>query len=153
MIRQIKKETLKELIKVYLKYWKTDDVDLLDKKINLSRDLSIQSFSNEKSLFLFSDIVGALTFEKVYRGLKITYETIYKVFEMIGFEIVDKEIPTQQSFELKEVDNAEPLQNRDLELEVYEELCVGCSDEKMCHEECEHCVQFYERLEEKENED
>jgi hypothetical protein len=42
---------------------------------------------------------------------------------------------------------------RDLELEVYEELCVGCSDEKICHEECEHCVQFYERLEEKENEE
>lgn len=41
---------------------------------------------------------------------------------------------------------------RDLELEVYEELCIGCSDEKICHEECEHCVQFYERLKEKENE-
>lgn len=41
---------------------------------------------------------------------------------------------------------------RDLELEVYEEMCVGCSDEKICHEECDHCVQFYERLEEKEEE-
>lgn len=41
---------------------------------------------------------------------------------------------------------------RDLEQEVYEEMCVGCSDEKICHEECEHCVQFYERLKEKENE-
>lgn len=105
MIRQIKKETLKELIKVYLKYWKTDDVDLLDKRINLGRDLSIQSFSNYSNVLLFTDIVGALTFGKVYRGLKITYETIYKVFETIGFEIVDKEIPTQQSFELKEVEN------------------------------------------------
>ena len=36
--------------------------------------------------------------------------------------------------------------------EVYEELCIGCSDEKICHEECKHCVQFYERLEELEEE-
>lgn len=38
--------------------------------------------------------------------------------------------------------------NRDLELEVYEEMCVGCCDEKLCHDDCTYCVQFYERLEE-----
>lgn len=43
--------------------------------------------------------------------------------------------------------------NRDLELEVYEEMCVGCCDEKLCHEDCSHCVQFYERLEELEEEE
>lgn len=37
---------------------------------------------------------------------------------------------------------------RDLEQEVYEEMCVGCCDEKLCHEDCTYCVQFYERLEE-----
>lgn len=57
------------------------------------------------------------------------------------FEILEKAL---------EVKEKEP---RDLELEVYEEMCVGCSDEKICHEECEHCVQFHERLEEKESEE
>lgn len=62
-------------------------------------------------------------------------------------KIDKKDYPTiKKALEVKE------QKPRDLELEVYEELCVGCSDEKLCHEECEHCVQFYERLEEKEEE-
>ena len=69
------------------------------------------------------------------------------------FKISDEELHKEINYKLNRtkerlLTTEEP---RDLEMEVYEEFCVGCSDEKLCHEECEHCVQFYERLEEKEN--
>lgn len=37
--------------------------------------------------------------------------------------------------------------NRDLEQEIYEEMCVGCQGEKSCHENCTYCDAFIERLE------
>lgn len=76
----------------------------------------------------------------------------YEEMENLNSSVIMLGIIASQIFELEE--RLEKLEQnpRDLELEVYEELCVGCSDEKICHEECKHCVQFYERLEEKENE-
>lgn len=34
---------------------------------------------------------------------------------------------------------------------VYAKLCVGCPDEKKCHEECVHCTAFYEAFVEAEH--
>lgn len=34
---------------------------------------------------------------------------------------------------------------KDLDYEVYQQLCVGCEYEKRCHEECE-CCEAYEDL-------
>lgn len=76
----------------------------------------------------------------------------YEEMENLNSSVIMLGIIASQIFELEE--RLEKLEQnpRDLELEVYEELCVGCSDEKICHEECKHCVQFYERLEELEEE-
>lgn len=76
----------------------------------------------------------------------------YGLYAEFSDDVIDEKCLKCKAY----VGNAEPLNKeepRDLEMEVYEELCVGCSDEKICHEECEYCVQFEERLEEKENEE
>ncbi len=77
----------------------------------------------------------------------------YEEMENLNSSVIMLGIIASKIFELEE--RLEKLEQnpRDLELEVYEELCVRCSDEKICHEECEHCVQFYERLEELEEEE
>ena len=38
------------------------------------------------------------------------------------------------------------------ELSLYERLCVGCEREKWCHDNCEHCEEYEEELEENNNE-
>lgn len=105
MKRQIKKETLKELIRIYRKYWKTGDVDILGTKNQKCDELSIQAFGRANACLSMSDIVGGITTLCCHHGMNITYEAIYKVFEIIGFEIVDTEIYVQESFEMKEVSN------------------------------------------------
>ena len=38
----------------------------------------------------------------------------------------------------------------DLEFLIYQRICKGCPNERMCHEECEQCEKYYEMLEEAE---
>ena len=85
--KKIKRETLDKLIKVSIKYWKTGDGDLLHAKNNHCETLEKQSGVN---WLIFSDILCALTSAKVHEKMDVTKNTIYKVFELIGFEIRDK---------------------------------------------------------------
>lgn len=36
---------------------------------------------------------------------------------------------------------------KDIEEELYARLCKYCPNQKMCHEECEHCEEYNEVLE------
>lgn len=42
---------------------------------------------------------------------------------------------------------------RDLRQELYENLCANCPRARLCHEECEECDYFVEKLEELEQEE
>lgn len=35
-----------------------------------------------------------------------------------------------------------------LEMRVYQLMCAGCEYERKCHEECEHCDEYYDKLRE-----
>ena len=90
MKRQIKKETLKEIIRLYRKYWKIGDIDILGTKSQKCEELSIQAFGNDNAWSSIGDIVSGITSLCCHYGMNITYETIYKVFELLGFEIVEE---------------------------------------------------------------
>ena len=42
---------------------------------------------------------------------------------------------------------------RDVEELCYIIMCVGCEDEKRCHDNCENCDEYYEELDELEKEE
>lgn len=64
-------------------------------------------------------------------------ETVIKVFQALGYVVVDN------------VADYLRKQQDDLEQEIYNEMCRGCSKENLCHEECEHCEEYYKALEKK----
>lgn len=42
------------------------------------------------------------------------------------------------------------MEQRDIEQEIYELMCVGCEYECRCHAECEHCYEFERAVKEQE---
>lgn len=81
---KIKKDTLLELIRVYRKYWKTGDTDLLDKKTNLCFALEEQT-NGKIDWGDFSELVGAFT----KWNLNLDNEKIIYIFEIVGIEVID----------------------------------------------------------------
>lgn len=118
-------------------------IDIDDKDIKKVKDC----------LNILQELVDKATPKKPTKGKTIynDYETIISHNCSCGRELSLADIYCGKCGQKIDWSNVKQ-KPRDLEAEVYEELCVGCSDEKICHEECDHCVQFYERLEEKENE-
>lgn len=68
------------------------------------------------------------------------FETWCKVYEALGYKVVDHVLYARQKYE-------------DTKFKIYQKLCCGCPNEKRCHEECEHCDEYYEELEKKGIED
>ena len=81
---KIKKDTLLELIRVYRKYWKTGDTDLLDKKTNLCFELEKQT-SEKIDWSDFSELVGVFT----KWNLNLDDEKIIYILELIGIKVVE----------------------------------------------------------------
>ena len=82
-MKEIKKETLDELIRVQRKYYKTSDVDILPLKNNICDELSEQAFNDEIKWIHFCDLVSAII--NLYG--QNTNQTFYEVFELIGIRV------------------------------------------------------------------
>ena len=95
---KIKKETLKEAIRLAIKRYKVGDSDFVTFLLNQCNYVSKEAFNYDIYNTNFADIILSIAEFKERKNLPITYETFYKVFEIIGFEIVEDET--------EEIDNA-----------------------------------------------
>lgn len=79
MKMKINVKDLDELIRLSRKYWETGDRDILIAKYAINDKLPSNHYS-----FAYSDIVdGCIQINK-----NCAYETIHKVFELLGFELI-----------------------------------------------------------------
>lgn len=99
MKTQIKKETLKEAIRIAIKRYKKNDSDFVTLLINQCNDISYQAFSRDFYNIQFVDIILSIVCLRERANMNITYETIYKVFELLGFEILEQKNETNQKFD------------------------------------------------------
>ena len=126
----IKKDLLQVMAKCR-KYFNSED-DTNDTFYIAWRDACRKAFGNElKSLRVMhlKDLVREL---RHYDN-----KTVIKVFQALGYEVVDNWADYMRN------------QQKKIEKSVYNELCNGCSNEKYCHENCEHCDIYYRALEKK----
>lgn len=100
MKRQIKKETLKEAIRLAIKHHKNRDIDFHTLTLRQCEYISQQAFNTNYDWVNFSSIITEIAYFRERRNLPITYETFYKVFELLGFEIVDGEVYQQTYLEI-----------------------------------------------------
>lgn len=86
MNRKIDKGMLDELIRLERKYTRTGDVDILEKKDQIAMDISQSTIGSTRKFIAFSDTVGSVL-GPLGHDKNATNETIYKVFEALGYEI------------------------------------------------------------------
>ena len=88
-MKAIKKSTLLELARIVRKYAKTGDVDILDAKIEVAKELATQAYGKDNAWSAFSNLVGAAV--GVYALYpKCTNEEICKLFRDLKFEVLDE---------------------------------------------------------------
>lgn len=96
-MKQINKALLDELMRLERKYWKTHDTDILPYRIEMAKRLSEQAFGNQDHWLGFSGIVDSILGGK---GLALksgaTNAVVYKVLEVLGFEVVE-DAPEQEA--------------------------------------------------------
>lgn len=80
-MNKIPKSLIDEFIRVDKKYWKTGDVDILDKTINITKDIELKT---DKDWLIWKDFLGGLC------RLNVSSNCIYGILETIGFEVVDE---------------------------------------------------------------
>ena len=95
-MKQINKATLDELIRLERKYWETSDTDILDARIKTAFELSSQAFGCDLSWIKFADIVSSIVGGSHALKPKATNADIYKVLELLGFEVAD-DAPEQEA--------------------------------------------------------
>lgn len=78
-MNKIDKKTFEDLIRVTRKYYKTGDCDILERRF---KDCDLLSYETKIDWSIFADIA------KVFIKLKTTDETIEKVMNLLGFELV-----------------------------------------------------------------
>ena len=75
---KISKSLIDEFIRVCKKYWKTGDIDVLDKKINIAEDIELET---NKSWSIWEGLLGSLC------RLNVSSNCIYGILETIGVEV------------------------------------------------------------------
>lgn len=91
-MKKVNKDQLNELIRLSRKYWKRGDADILDTRTSLAREMSYKAFKTESYWNNFADLVdGCVNLNK-----HSSNRDIYKIFEILGFEIVQEEVKCQK---------------------------------------------------------
>lgn len=88
-MKQIKKSTLDELIRLERKYYRTHDTDILPGTHSKGFDLSNQAFGRDLSWIKFTDLVSAIVGGPSALKPHATNADIYAIFGILGFEVVD----------------------------------------------------------------
>ena len=78
---KISKSLIDEFIRVCKKYWETGDVDIIDKQINIAKDIELKT---NKDWIIWKDFLESLC------RLNVSSNCIYEILETIGFEVEDE---------------------------------------------------------------
>ena len=88
-MKAIKKSTLFELARLIHKYARTGDVDILDAKIEVAKELATQAYGKDNAWSAFSKLVDAVV--GVYGlYLECTDEELCELFRALKFEVLDE---------------------------------------------------------------
>ena len=90
-MKQMNKQELDELIEVSKKYWETGDKDILDRRMVLAKKISYETSGNQFNWVGWTDLIkiidGCINLKK-----HISKTDIYRIFEILGFSIKEKEV-------------------------------------------------------------
>lgn len=88
-MKAIKRSTLLELARIVRKYARTGDVDILDTKIEVAKELATQAYGKDNAWSAFSSLVDAAV--GVYALYpKCTNEELCELFRALNFEVLDE---------------------------------------------------------------
>ena len=88
-MKAIKRSTLLELARIVRKYARTGDVDILDAKIEVAKELAIQAYGKDNAWSAFASFVDAVV--GVYALYpKCTNEELCESFRALKFEVLDE---------------------------------------------------------------
>ena len=88
-MKAIKKSTLLELARIVRKYARTGDVDILDAKIEVAKELATQAYGKDNAWSAFAGFVDATV--GVYALYpKCTNEELCELFRALKFEVLDE---------------------------------------------------------------
>ena len=88
-MKAIKKSTLLELARIVRKYARTGDVDILNTKIEVAKELATQAYGKDNAWSSFAGFVDAVV--GVYALYpKCTNEEICELFRAMKFEVLDE---------------------------------------------------------------
>ena len=88
-MKAIKRSTLLELARIVRKYARTGDVDILDAKIEVAKELAIQAYGKDNAWSAFSNLVDAAV--GVYALYpKCTNDELCELFRAMKFEVLDE---------------------------------------------------------------
>lgn len=88
-MKAIKKSTLLELARIVRKYARTGDVDILDAKIEVAKELATQAYGKDNAWSAFAGFVDAVV--GVYALYpKCTNEELCELFRTLKFEVLDE---------------------------------------------------------------
>lgn len=79
-MNKIDRKTFEDLIRITRKYYRTGDVDILDRR---TKDCDLLSNNIEARWDVFENLSNAFV------KLKTTDETIEEVMKLLGFELID----------------------------------------------------------------
>ena len=89
-MKKIKKQDLKKLIQLCRKYWKTGDTTLLKRKYPIADTLAEQSGIRYDGSVFYTIVDAMARFEDCNDDVKYVRRDYYKVFETLGFTIVEE---------------------------------------------------------------
>ena len=88
-MKAIKRSTLLELARIVRKYARTGDVDILDAKIEVSKELATQAYGKDNAWLPFADFMNATV--GIYALYpKCTNEELCELFRALKFEVLDE---------------------------------------------------------------
>lgn len=88
-MKAIKRSTLLELARIVRKYARTGDVDILDAKIEVAKELATQAYGKDNAWSAFAGFVdAAVGIYALYP--KCTNEELCDLFRALKFEVLDE---------------------------------------------------------------
>ena len=88
-MKAIKRSTLLELARIVRKYARTGDVDILDAKIEVAKELATQAYGDDDAWISFAEFVSAVV--GVYALCPTcTNEELCELFRALKFEVLDE---------------------------------------------------------------
>ena len=88
-MKTVWKSTIDELLRVVRKYAKTGDTDILARKSEICRELSVEAFGSEGKWLKFADLTGAVVgVNPLVPGA--SNQVVYDVLKVIGIEVVGR---------------------------------------------------------------